>query len=49
MLRGGTYRLTSTFQLDTRDSGGGGFDVAYVAFPGEKPVLTGARKVTADA
>jgi hypothetical protein len=45
-LRGGTYRLASTFQLGTADSGENGFTVDYEAYPGEEPVISGAQQVT---
>ncbi len=45
-LRGGEYTLTSAFVLDERDSGTNGHRVIYRAFPGERPVLTGARRIT---
>jgi hypothetical protein len=45
-LMGGTYRLASTFQLGTADSGGNGYQVSYQAYPGQTPVLSGAQQVT---
>ena len=45
-LRGGTYRLSQAFALGASDSGRNGFKVVYAAYPGEKPVLNGATKVT---
>jgi hypothetical protein len=45
-LRGGTYQLSSTFSLGTTDSGRNGHKVVWQAYPGEKPVLSGAQKVT---
>lgn len=45
-LRGGTYRLSQAFSLGTQDSGQNGHRVVYAAYPGEQPVLNGARKVT---
>ncbi|UXY23653.1 hypothetical protein N8I84_36900 [Streptomyces cynarae] len=45
-LRGGTYRLSQAFALDASDSGQNGFKVVYAAYPGEKPVLSGAAKIT---
>jgi hypothetical protein len=45
-LRGGTYRLTSTFQLGPADSGENGHQVDYEAYPGEVPVFSGAEQVT---
>ncbi|GHK01244.1 hypothetical protein ACWEWI_07940 [Streptomyces sp. NPDC003753] len=45
-LRGGTYRLSQALSLGASDSGQNGFKVVYVAYPGEKPVLNGATKVS---
>jgi len=45
-LRGGNYRLSQAFALGPADSGRNGFKVVYAAYPGEKPVLNGATKVT---
>jgi hypothetical protein len=45
-LRGGEYALSSAFVLDERDSGTNGYRVIYRAYPAERPVLTGARRVT---
>lgn len=45
-LRGGTYRLSGPFQLGAQDSGQHGHTVVYQAYPGEVPVLSGARQVT---
>ena len=39
-LRGGTYSLTSTVTFSNADSGTGGFYVKYLAYPGERPLLT---------
>ena len=45
-LRGGDYRLSSAFTLGPADSGRNGHKVVFAAYPGEKPVLNGAAKVT---
>jgi hypothetical protein len=45
-LRGGTYRLSQAFALGPSDSGRNGFKVVYAGYPGEKPVLSGATKVS---
>ena len=45
-LLSGTYRLASTFQLGTQDSGQNGHNVVYQAAPGQSPVITGAQRVT---
>ncbi|MDX2546996.1 hypothetical protein ACOT81_05730 [Streptomyces sp. WI04-05B] len=45
-LRGGVYRLSQTFALGASDSGQNGHQVVYAAYPGEKPVLSGATKIS---
>ena len=45
-LRGGTYRMTETFQLRPEDSGTEAAPITWEAYPGEKPVLTGGVVVT---
>jgi len=45
-LRGGTYPLTGTVPFGNADSGGNGFYVKYVAYPGERPLLTGGQPIT---
>lgn len=45
-LRGGTYVQTTTFELGTADSGTGGFYVKYMAYPGERPLITGGKVIT---
>jgi hypothetical protein len=44
-LRGGTYRLGTPLVLNNQDSGTGGFDVVYKAYPGENPVLDGGQPI----
>ena len=46
MVRGGRYYLEETFVLTHTDSGTKDFPTTYTAYPGEKPVLSGGRKVT---
>lgn len=50
VLRGGTYALSSTFQLTesatVHDSGTNGHDIIYKAYSGETPVLSGGTSVT---
>ena len=46
VLRGGEYRLPATLALGSLDSGTNGFSVIYQAYPGERPILTGGRKIT---
>jgi len=45
-LRGGTYRVSTPFQLGVQDSGQNGHTVIYEAYPGEAPVISGAIQVT---
>ncbi len=46
-LRGGVYRRTTTFALTSSDSGSASAPVIYTAYPGETPILTGARPILA--
>jgi hypothetical protein len=46
-LRGGIHRRTTTFALAAQDSGTESAPVVYAAYPGETPVLTGARSILA--
>jgi len=45
-LMGGTYTLTSTFELDPKDSGENGNTVIYDAYDGQTPVLSGGQTIT---
>jgi hypothetical protein len=45
-LRGGTYRRSATLAFGPADSGQNGHRVAYQAYPGETPVVSGAVQVT---
>jgi hypothetical protein len=45
-LMGGTYRLSSAFQLGPQDSGSNGHAVEWEAYPGQIPVIDGSRQVT---
>lgn len=40
LLRGGVYQLSETFILTPQDS-----DVIYAGYPGERPVLSGGRRI----
>lgn len=40
LIRGGTYGLTETLVLDSRDSRAPGRTTTFAAYPGEKPILT---------
>ncbi len=44
-LRGGTYRLDKTLELTPENTGRNGGSVAYRAYPGERPVLSGAKRI----
>ncbi|MBU0606767.1 MAG: hypothetical protein KKI08_02725, partial [Armatimonadetes bacterium] len=41
-VRAGLYQLPETLTLDAQDSGSAEAPVVYQAFPGERPILTGA-------
>jgi hypothetical protein len=45
-LRGGTYQQTNTLTFANADSGTSGFYVKYMAYPGERPRITGGRPIT---
>jgi hypothetical protein len=45
-LRGGTYRLAEPFTLGPADSGANGHRVVYSAYQAERPVFSGARRVS---
>ncbi len=45
-LRGGTYPLSETLSFTTLDSGRNGHFVKYMAYEGERPVLTGGQPVS---
>ena len=44
-LRDGTYPQTSTLTFANADSGKGGFYVKYMAYPGERPLITGGQTI----
>jgi len=46
MVRGGKYFLEETLVLGPEDSGTRDCPITYTAYPGEKPILSGGRKVT---
>jgi len=46
-VRGGKYFLDKTLVFTSDDSGTRESPVVYAAYPGEKPVLSGGRKITA--
>lgn len=45
-LRGGEHRITNPITFEVKDSGSGNYRIFYQAYPSEKPVLSGATKVT---
>jgi len=47
LVRGGKYYLTETFVLGSQDSGTREHPIAYRAYPGEKPILSGGRRIEA--
>ena len=46
MLREGTYFLGAPLNFSSADSGSEAAPVVYAAYPGEKPVISGGRRVT---
>ncbi len=46
MLRGGVYELAEPFTLTVQDSGTAQCPIYYIAYPGEKPVISGGRVIT---
>ncbi|WP_167859725.1 right-handed parallel beta-helix repeat-containing protein [Paenibacillus cymbidii] len=44
-LHEGVYEMTETLSFDQRDSGSNGHQVIYRAYPGEKPIMSGGRKL----
>src|SRR4051812_36456922 len=49
ILRGGVYRLQEPLTLTSRDSPGPGHAVVYRAYPGERPIISGAERVLGTA
>ncbi len=49
LLRGGTYRLKEPLRMSGRDSGRRGHTVAYRAYDGERPLVSGAFRVPGSA
>ena len=45
-VRGGTYYLSEPLRLSGRDSGTAQFPITYTAYPGEKPILSGGKRIT---
>jgi hypothetical protein len=46
MVRGGTYFLSAPLKFDRGDSGKANAPIVYDAYPGEKPVISGGRRIT---
>jgi hypothetical protein len=46
MVRGGTYYLDDTLVFDQNDGGTKDCPITYMAYPGEKPVISGGREIT---
>ncbi|MFC1719227.1 hypothetical protein ACFL6S_36590 [Candidatus Poribacteria bacterium] len=46
MVRGGTHFLEETIVFGPEDSGTEDCCITYMAYPGEKPVISGGRKIT---
>lgn len=46
IVRGGKYYLDETFVLGSEDNGVRECPITYTAYPGEKPILSGGRKIT---
>ena len=46
LVHGGTYYLPETLTFDNRDSGTKDYSITYAAYPGEKVVLSGGRRIT---
>ncbi|HIE28471.1 TPA: right-handed parallel beta-helix repeat-containing protein [Candidatus Poribacteria bacterium] len=47
MVRGGTYYLDDTIVFGQEDSGAKNCPITYMAYPGEEPVISGGREITA--
>jgi len=45
-VRGGTYFLDEALAFGPEDSGPEGGVIAYCAYPGERPILSGGRRIT---
>lgn len=44
-IRGGTYELREPLTLGVEDSGADGLEIVYEAYPNERPVLSGGRRL----
>ena len=48
MIRGGKYFLDEPVIFNKADSGTKDCPITYMAYPGEKPIISGGRKIEAD-
>ncbi len=46
LVRGGTYYLSEPLRLGSEDSGTLDYPIAYKAFPGEQPIMSGGKVIT---
>jgi len=46
LIRGGIYYLPSTWTFSSADSGSGTTPVLYANYPGERPMISGGRRLT---
>lgn len=46
LLRGGTYMLGEPLSLGPKDSGTADGPITYMAYPGEKPIISGGKAIT---
>ncbi|QEC78084.1 right-handed parallel beta-helix repeat-containing protein [Mucilaginibacter ginsenosidivorax] len=46
ILRGGVYEVTNTLNFGPQDGGNENYSVTYMAYPGEKVIISGGEKLT---
>ncbi|MBD3182222.1 hypothetical protein GF312_08015 [Candidatus Poribacteria bacterium] len=46
IIRGGKYFLDETVVFDQKDSGTAECPITYMAYPGEKPIISGGKRIT---
>ena len=46
LIRGGTYQIDKTVCFESEDSGTAERPILYAAYPGEKPVFSGGKRIT---
>ena len=49
LVRGGSYELGETLRFLPEDGGTAAAPVVYQAYPGERPILRGGRRITASS